>query len=76
LIYRIEQGDNMAVTDFVTGSSTFIGNAVQAIIFWSDWDPFSKYLLMGLVGFLVAAYMYMKYAVMKSGKQFPKRRKR
>lgn len=56
----------MGFADFMSGTSNFLAKVIDFIIFWKNWDTFSKYVLIGFVLFLFVAYTYVKSSILAS----------
>jgi len=50
----------MALTDALTGTSNFLGDAIGFLIFWKNWSTTSQYMLLAFVCFCFIGYKTLK----------------
>jgi len=66
----------MGIGEITEGFSGFLQKITNALVFWKNWDDFSFYLVLGLIGFLIFIYWGLKRSAMGSHTKRRRRTKR
>lgn len=53
----------MGLNDFFSGASSFLTKVIEYVVFWRNWDSFSKTMLFLMFLFVFSIYLFLKFSL-------------